>query len=379
VGFLFFLHRHFFEPGKELTDLAVNVVLVATGSINLLGAIYAFIQSVGSNRACYRRLDNVSQLDDDPSSEVTPTRHWKPSGIFLGDATLVVLLQMLVMLFALRQPFIDAVSVMTWNIVLLLLSVAMLFTLGCNYFKWNRAHQVGLFLVVKHAMPSSEYILDSFVYSLFQSSPMILQLFGIIGMGVTTISSWSYGRILSSYSSGTKFLAVIAGTTICAALFSLCNIAIVGLEGKNSSWLVFATVLIVSVFTTFSGEWSFLPSIILATTAVNVDDKPRINSLSQPFDEERPSPHMNSYQQMKVSFCECQKDDILASTGMKYGTLVSCIDFGDQVGSWLTVPLVAALGISRDNDWAHLDTFIVVTTFLSLVPLGLLPILKERN
>jgi hypothetical protein len=64
---------------------------------------------------------------------------------------------------------------------------------------------------------------------------------------------------------------------------------------------------------------------------------------------------------------------------MQYGTLISCIDFGDQIGSWLTVPLVAALGISRENEWENLDLLVLVTSALSLLPIILIPILRVRG
>jgi len=60
---------------------------------------------------------------------------------------------------------------------------------------------------------------------------------------------------------------------------------------------------------------------------------------------------------------------------MQYGTLLSCIDFGDQIGSWLTVPLIMALGMSRENDWEHLDRFLLLSSGISLLPILLLPIL----
>lgn len=40
---------------------------------------------------------------------------------------------------------------------------------------------------------------------------------------------------------------------------------------------------------------------------------------------------------------------------VQYGTLISCIDFGDQLGALVLGALVAALDVSRENNWKHLD------------------------
>ena len=74
--------------------------------------------------------------------------------------------------------------------------------------------------------------------------------------------------------------------------------------------------------------------------------------------------------------CHSSDED---STGIQYGTLISCIDFGDQIGSWVTVPLVTALGISRENDWAGLNEMIVLTSVLGLLSVLLLGILKDER
>jgi hypothetical protein len=172
-------------------------------------------------------------------------------------------------------------------------------------------------------------------------------------------------------------MAVIICTTVVASLFSLLDILVTKLDTNDNQWKMFATVLVTSIFTTFSNEWSFLPSVILATTAVNVEEDDQSNSQLTP-DKESEDPEANvSYQQMKVAWCECKGP--VASIGMQYGALISCLDFGDQIGSWLTLPLVAALGISRANDWENMGTFILTTALLSLMPLALLPIIRNSG
>lgn len=371
VGFIFFLYRYFHVTGEQLSDFVVNLILVTTGLLNVFGALFAWHCGVGY-RHCYTRLEKAVPNTVDGDARREPITHSK---LVWGDAVVILTLQLLVITFALRSPLVDATSEFACDILLALLLAMMIAAVGSNYGKWSRAHRVGLFLIVRHAMPSSDFLMASFVYELFQSTPMVLQLFGIFSGAITTLSSWSYGKLLAPFGSGTQFMAVIICTTVAASLFSLLDIFVIRLNTNDNQWKMFGTVMVTSIFTTFSNEWSFLPSVILATTAVNVEEDDRSNSqiLS---DKEMQDPEAPvSYQQMKVTCCECKGP--VASIGMQYGALISCLDFGDQIGSWLTLPLVAALGITRSNDWDHMGTFIVTTSFLSLIPLALLPITKN--
>jgi ABC-type amino acid transport system permease subunit len=408
VGFCFFLYRHYVptDGEAELSEFAVNFLLIVTGLANLAGAAYASYCRVGANStqlSRYTRLTDAAVIAasreeqeqeqdvfvDEPSSPQQQTRFARSMSVLMGDATLIILLQVLVILFAMRGPVVKATSVMTWDIILSVLTAIMLLTIGLNYNKWNRPHRVGLFLIVRHAIPSSMYMLSSFIYSLFQSTPVVIQLFGLFSGGITSLSSWSYGKVFASYSSGDKFLGVIAVTTLVASLLSLLDIFVVSLD-SSSGWKTFGTIIAVSLFTTFSREWYFLPSVVLATTAVNMtgtasaeneEHLQRIAPLEVSDPESGPSEPTTSYQQTKVTCCECGGGGggggNTTSVGMQYGALVSCLDFGDQIGSWLTMPLVAALGISRENDWENMNTFIVVTALLNLIPLALLPILRK--
>merc|ERR1712224_113221 len=58
---------------------------------------------------------------------------------------------------------------------------------------------------------------------------------------------------------------------------------------------------------------------------------------------------------------------------IEYGTLISCIDFGDQLGSLTVAPLVAILNVSRENNFLHLDYLILICSLTNMVvSLGLL-------
>jgi hypothetical protein len=375
VGFGFFLYRHYHvTKGTELNDFAVNLILVATGCVNVFGAIFAWYHGVGY-RHCYARLESdiVPNSVDDDTLLSTTRESTNNCRLLYGDAVLIVLLQLLVVIFAMRSPLVAASSELVWNLLLLLLASAMIVTVGLNFDRWSRAHRVGFFLIARHAIPTSGFLMGSFVYELFQTTPMALQVFAVFSGGVTTLSSWSYGRFLAPYCSGTQIVAVIIGTTMLASVVSLLDMIVADLDRSDNQWKSFATIMTISAFTTFVDEWSFLPSIVLATTAVSVEED-QSKAATTENDSGNPE-ELVSYQHMRVSPCDCKAPT--ASIGMQYGALVSCLNFGDQIGSWLTMPLVAALGISRENDWEHMDTFIWTTALLSLIPLALLPIIRS--
>ena len=70
------------------------------------------------------------------------------------------------------------------------------------------------------------------------------------------------------------------------------------------------------------------------------------------------------------------EDNSERTIAMEYGTLISCIDFGDQLGSLTVAPLIAILNISRENHFLNLDHLILICSLTKMVvSLGLLPLL----
>ena len=67
--------------------------------------------------------------------------------------------------------------------------------------------------------------------------------------------------------------------------------------------------------------------------------------------------------------------------GIQYGLLVSCIDFGDQVGDWLSIPIVKFLGMKRENGWENINLYIGICStlgILSLLSLKIIHPLKKE-
>jgi hypothetical protein len=412
---LLFVQRALFSPDvTQLSSAVANAMLVTTGLLNVAGALVAWnYQSVfcplpksamfhplpletsdGIIRDGIVRDEESNLCGDDASShpsyssnEDTDSIGSASSDIALrpssnpfnkrGNIVLVGLLQLTIIVFSLRTPITEWTSHMAWNVMIISLLLGLVLTgvaIYCFSTSWRQtSHRVGLFLILRHAFPSDSIIMGSFMYSLFSSSPLKLQLLSLVGMAVTTLSSWSYGKLLSKYSSGRQLQVVIAGTTILAGLVSLSNIALVHVQGPV---LLLLVALLCRVATSFTGEWSFLPDVVLATTSLSVQEKsPCHVEMTQILQSDHPCHDEDDNHAVDNNHA----GDTQAAVAMEYGTLISCIDFGDQLGALLGGPLVAILGISRENNFAQLDHLILVCSILGFLSLGFLGLLNSNN
>lgn len=235
--------------------------------------------------------------------------------------------------------------------------------------------------------------MSSYIYSLFETSnAKILPLLSIVNGVVSTVSAWSYGRLFSN--TNTTLSKIIVLTTLLASLVSLLNVSLLTLN-KNEDWKNFIIVVLISCVTDLCGSWEFLPSVVLATqTAMNSnDDNPVVTTDDttnenqddndenhDDFIQDNTKPPTNNDEQTTTTPNNNNNNEIPKQQNtsmMQYGVLISCIDFGDQIASWLTVPLIKALGVSRDNNYDHMDTLIYTAAILSIVPLLFLRLIQK--
>ena len=335
----------------------------------------------------------------------------------ISNWIMVVLLQLILVTIAVKGPIIEWTSHFIWNVLVTTLIFAITITavaLYCNN-SWQMSHRVGLFLILRNAIPSDSMILSSFFYSLFQSQPLLLQLLSFFGAGVISLSSWSYTKLWSRYSSGRPLLFLMGGTVVLASIASLLNIAVFRQyqhngndDSKSSTSSVNTNVIMIAILskfvTTFFSEWAFLPEVILATTSVKhatsttsntdnnndddddndiIDDNEDLGSLSRHEANSYPATVIHNEPNAIISNSSNNGHTIVddnKTIAMEYGTLISCIDFGDQLGSLTVAPLVAFLNISRENGFLNLDHLILICALTNMVvSLGLLPLLVERR
>ncbi|CAJ1953606.1 unnamed protein product [Cylindrotheca closterium] len=390
-----FLARQLYSPEQEqLSGSVAKGLLYATALFQLTGALVAC--SFWQNMANHLPTPNddsgfhrINQVDDsfrqmeetttDEASALMDEEGSFPSytsestdGEFHDDDeveaiprssifnwVLVALLQTIILCMGLKDPIIEHTSHLIWAffvsaifLLIVMMSIAMY-----SQSLWKSSHRVGLFLVLRHAIPSDGMVLGAFYYGVFQSAPLLLQLLSLVNRVVSTLSSWSYGKFFSKYSSGNNFLAVIAGTTLLAAVANLTNLFV--FENVTSAH-IFWVVLAVQAVTTFCKNWSFLPDVVLATKS--------LSGTVCAMDSSEPRLESRGRQDKKRSM----------RIGVEYGTLVSCIDFGDQIGAVAAGPMVAALGVSRENDWRNLGSFIVFSGMFTVASIGLIKLIHKR-
>jgi hypothetical protein len=321
----------------------------------------------------------------DRRSEAATTLPENPNNT--SKVWLVVLLQTWIVLLTLRQPIVQATtSIWVWTAIavasllaVLVVAYPLLLPLWC--WKKNEStvststHQlrVGLFLILRYAVPSISYLMSSYVYTTFQEFPFLLQLLSLLDMLITTLSCWAYSKYLSRYSSGNQLWWLIGITTALAGIASFGNVVLIRILNPeihlpySLTTKVLCTVAINAVMGFFN-EWKFLPDLVLATISIDSQPNPQ-TSLS----EQQPTADPNDAQSHATE-PELHETASSSSTtvGMQYGTLMSCIDFGGQIGALAAGPLVAWLGTTRENHWQHLALLQELNSTLILCSIALL-------
>jgi len=414
LGF-FALWRRSDASGKVLSDGSVTVLLVTAGLLNGVAAMVAFYFRVGARQTqptgvqhqeiLPRRpsYDSVSDSSDDSldadcespchSIHDAPLPSAPPPSVSNSNnnVRLVIALQLVIILFSLRGPIQGVSSDLCWD-VLATIAVMVLITTGWSSvsLKWERSHRVGLFLILRHALPSATYVMSSYFYSLFATAPAFLQVASLVDNSVTTLASWSYGRLFSRYSQGNALHAVIAGTTLLAAITSLLNLVFVQYEYWHADWMTKAVVaIVIKSIMAWTGEWFFLPDVILATVAAVPAEfsQPPSSSLELPTTRTdgrqletetaaEPAVATRTTREGPQQVLLISREDDSRNVDIQYGALISCIDFGDQLGALLAGPLVAALGITRENDWDGMNTLIQLSCLFGLLSIGFLAVLR---
>jgi hypothetical protein len=225
---------------------------------------------------------------------------------YRASLLLVILLQLFIVALSLKDVIASCSSQLVWKILMGVLLLAMIVLLlhlfQRRLLSWKKTymHRLGLFLIIRHALPSASMIVYSFIFSTFSSTPLLLQFLSLIGMAVTTLSSWSYGKLLARYCRGWQLQAVMVGTTVAGSVMSLGNILLVHQaqhhqnepsttflnasdqeqsQTKNS-YLLIVIALLVECGTSFTEEWQFLPDVVVATTSIPVDSDRRPGPLA---------------------------------------------------------------------------------------------------
>ncbi|KAL7534869.1 hypothetical protein ACHAWF_004976 [Thalassiosira exigua] len=274
--------------------------------------------------------------------------------------------------------------------------------------------RLNLYFLLRYALPIASFLLYSYQYSVFESQPEFLQLLSVLKTAVGGLSTWCYEKFLSPRChSGWPLIGLIATLDIIVGLVALLDVWVVRAvddrvtDGKyvvdaSLKWIVAACALTKYFF----AELDYMPAQVLSTTNVR-DDGGDVPSMHR--GAESPESH-NDDGDDEVELAEGASSRLnggknrsflslndfndegssgsseasaqeggaahvgapVLSAGIQYASFLSCIDFGAQIGDWISVPIVASLGISREDHWEGLGKFIVVCSLCRIARVAFL-------
>lgn len=349
------------------------------------------------------------------------------------EVSTLVAFQILLAVSALQKPIIAVSNKTTWILLVSTFAIIVIFTITLGYRYESKAtvdhhssmsrpssnekngnlgsqahklphRQLSLYFLLRYSMPIAGFLMHSYLYSVFESEPMFLQLLDVLKTAIGSISTFCYEKFLSPYChSGWPLIGLIASLDITMGLVSLLDVWVIRAIKENEvdgNYSVDTSLkyLIIAVGLTkyFFAELDYMPALVLSTTNVYSDDE--VHS-ERRVDSQNPKPEAEnniieqSAERTSLSndFARCRVSSLsidlnneaecdvatpsghtlapklpMISTGMQYASFLSCIDFGAQIGDWITIPIVASLGITRENHWDHLDKLVMLCSIFRM-------------
>jgi len=260
--------------------------------------------------------------------------------------------------------------------------------------------QLNLYFLLRYSLPIAGFLMYSYLYSVFESEPLFLQLVSVLKTAIGSIATFCYEKFLSSYChSGWPLIGLIASLDIIMGLVSLLDVWVIrAVKEKEVDGEYFVDtplrclVAAVGLAKYFFAELDYMPCLVLTTTNVYSDDEVRLeyrddgetpgskaendigeqsaenSSLSDDFARSNVSSlsiDLSNEEECDISGPPQAKFPVI-SAGMQYASFLSCIDFGAQIGDWITIPIVASLGITRENHWNQLDKLIILCSIFRM-------------
>ena len=265
--------------------------------------------------------------------------------------------------------------------------------------------QLNLYFLLRYSMPIASYLGYSYYYTVFESEPMFLQFLSILRTAIGIVATYFYEKFFSPhFHSGWPMMKLIASLDILMGLVALLDVWVIrainktevfgddnAFGGYSIDTSLRCLVAGVGMLKYFLAELDYMPAKILSATNIDSDYEKRlgpgddgkirtpevgnnIECITSQVEKENASLSGQNVSSLNIDMCREEEDDAstqldsypiagpasVYSAGMQYATFLSCIDFGAQIGDWITVPIVAALGITRENHWEGLDKFVIV-------------------
>ena len=131
----------------------------------------------------------------------------------------------------------------------------------------------------------------------------------------------------------------------------------------------------VSLVTYFMGQVGYMPSIVLCTAnVVSKTNQDETASLEEEAEHPEGATDADSDDSLQVATGAMVYDE-----GVQYATFVACIDFGAQLGDWISVPIIAAYGVTRENNRANLDRYICLCAMLRIASIAFLWLIRPAH
>ncbi len=392
----------------QMSNELVNLMLLVTSFFPLAASFVVVRYRV------YR--GEISSNNND-----SPSRFSSSFGFFKGfmtyDIISILLFQLLLILIGLKGLIVGETSEIFFNSVAVATGTTLVVMLICSWakssetryipanesendsdderainnassFPWQHLHyvkRVALYLILRHSTPSSGVMLSNYTYTIFNSRPLLLQTMSFLSSVASLVSSLTYGkRLAKKYASLNGVKRIIFYTTIASSLWSILSILFIrAFREENGS--IPEGIIFVALYSAyqlsegFLGELSFLPSVVLATTSTVYEPDHSFSTDHNQNDD--------LIGQQEVIQGDLEREilrdqmehgqGLRLDDGLQYGLLISCIDFGDQLSGFVSMPIVQKLGMERSNEWKNLEWFVVICCLLNIVSLQFLKLLRN--
>jgi len=427
----------FFSQNQSISEKVANTLLLVTALILLLASFasikYQYHVSKMLDQSTYDSIDNDEDINDDEDiHEVEQSTEEDRDAIIeeetanttshrqqIIEVSTLISFQILLAISALRVPIVAVSSQQIW-IALMITFVIILGCTLCIGYKHEKQQQqqqqqqsdtthtrrmkddkerlshrrLNLYFLLRYSLPIAGFIMYSYLYTVFESQPLFLQLMSVLKTAIGSLSTYTYEKFLSPRChSGLNLIGLIAILDITMGLIALLDVWVIRaardrlVDGEymidtKLKWLV-ATVGLVKYF---FAELDYQPSLVLSTTNVYNDDDNTLPSEEKLFDDfndeteafDEYEHKSNTPPSLSIDFNDDNNESFssasssspqkppLVSQGMQYASFLSCIDFGAQIGDWISVPIIASLGITRENHWDNLDKYVILCSFLRM-------------
>ena len=420
----------------HLSHKEISTILFLSGMVPLIGAIVAFITKIGTRcisntefpnpiqstdssteLITYEKIDNCDQeqrdlnagtflvmknnddqrlmykVDDDDIHENDDAKsggenssycHAHITGGFTSNDKIFMALLQIMLIWIGMQYFFHENRYLErmWQVVIGVLTVVLgryswiIFNKSSSSL-FRKARGPILYLILRNAIPNMEWQWSSYTYSILGSKPAMMQTLSIIGSVAMTLGSIVYTKYLSRW----PISRIIVVTTISGSLVQLFHLSMVNCwkDPESNINYFFTMSVLTNMIGGIIGEVWFIPMIVIATSSLqsvgreknlgNNYVKEELVSRSTLFDD-----NVEILSKNERASIDDGKQSMVDN--FQYGTFISCIDFGAQIGAWINVPFIAMFGLSRDN-WGTLSYLIIVSACLNFFSLVFLKLLSK--